>query len=183
MPLPEYGSPLPKSIKARGYEIRRAPLGGMLAALDRLKAAPGEFLAAMTRDGVSAADPIGAALRVAPGYVIGLIGDLTGIGREKLESDPEVGLDGLLEIADAWLEINGIINFTQAAWSVWAAWKGRGPTAGCIGSSQERSGSGSGSGSCLRITTLTRLAEYFASTRSLSSPARNANTATSGTAP
>jgi hypothetical protein len=181
--MPEYGSPFPKSVSVRGYEIKRVSLGRMLAALERIKDAPKEFFEQTLKNGANAADPIGVALQVAPGYVIALIGELTGIGREKLETDPEVGLDGLLEIADAWLDINGVINFIRAARIVWMAWKGRAAKDGCIELSPERFGSGSESGSCLRTTTLTRLAEYLGNTRNSSNPARKESIETSGAAP
>ena len=44
-----------------------------------------------------------------------LLAALTGIPEEQLLNDPGIGLDGLMEILNAWLEVNNIENFISAA--------------------------------------------------------------------
>lgn len=124
---------LPKDREVRGYTIKRAPLGAYLAAMTDINDAPKEMFAAvfpgmemqevlasfrtLTKDGLY--QIIMRAISVLPGYVLRLVSKLTGIAEEKLKNDPAIGLDGLAEIMNAWLEVNGIENFLRALGPLW----------------------------------------------------------------
>ena len=47
--------------------------------------------------------------------MVGLIAALTEIPEDTLRNDPQIGADGLLEIVDAFLEVNAAENFIRAA--------------------------------------------------------------------
>ena len=120
---------LMKSETVRGYEIRRLPLGEYLRALDALRGAPRTLLAACFPGEDAAqvlahlahidADGLGElmlrAMAVVPGEAVRLIAQLTGVPEEKLLGDPQIGLDGVAQIMEAFWRINGLGNFTQAA--------------------------------------------------------------------
>ena len=120
---------LPKSKTVRGYEIKRMPLGAYLQALQLMQEFPRDVAAKMlpngnvsalleqlkTLDREATVDLILRALAIIPEQLMGLIARLTGIARNKLLNDPEIGADGLAEIIDAWLEVNGAENFIRAA--------------------------------------------------------------------
>jgi hypothetical protein len=55
------------------------------------------------------------AFAAVPKYVAILLSGLTGISEENLLNDPAIGLDGLVEIISAWVEVNNIENFMNAA--------------------------------------------------------------------
>jgi len=120
---------LPQSREVRGCVIKRMPLGAYLSALQTLKDFPQETAAKLIPEG-----DIGTllerlkhidrqmltelflnALAVLPEQMIALIAKLTGIPSKKLLTDTDIGLDGLAEIVDAWLEVNGAENFFRAA--------------------------------------------------------------------
>lgn len=53
------------------------------------------------------------ALTVLPGEMVRLFARLSGVEEQALLEDPRIGLDGLGEMAEAWLEVNGIENFIK----------------------------------------------------------------------
>ena len=120
---------LKESETVHGYEIRRLPLGEYLRALDALRQAPRTLLAAcfpgedaaqvLARLAKIDADGLGElmlrAMAVVPGEAVRLIAQLTGVPEEKLLGDPQIGLDGVAQIMEAFWRINGLGNFTQAA--------------------------------------------------------------------
>ena len=118
-----------QSETVRGYEIRRLPLGEYLRALDALRNAPKALLAACFPGEDAAqvlsklshidADGLGKlllrAMTVVPGEAVRLVGVLTGVPEERLLGDPQIGLDGMAQMLEAFWRINGLGNFTQAA--------------------------------------------------------------------
>jgi len=120
---------LPRSVTVRGCEIRRMPLGKYLQAINMLERFPRETAAKLVPDG-DVADVLDAlktldrqklidfalkALAVVPGQAAGLIAALTEIPEETLLNDERIGADGLMEIINAWLEVNAAENFILAA--------------------------------------------------------------------
>ena len=53
------------------------------------------------------------ALAVLPGEMVRLFAKLSGVDEQALLEDARIGLDGLGEMAEAWLEVNGIENFIR----------------------------------------------------------------------
>lgn len=120
---------LKESETVRGYEIRRLPLGEYLRALDVLREAPRTLLAACFPGEDASqvlahlaridADGLGElmlrAMAVVPGEAVRLIARLTGVPEERLLGDPQIGLDGVAQMIEAFWRINGLGNFTQAA--------------------------------------------------------------------
>jgi hypothetical protein len=120
---------LPRSAIVRGCEIRKMPLGKYLQAIRLLetfpretaeKLVPGGELSGVletlkTLDRSKLIDLALKALTVVPEQAVALISALTDIPKEKLLSDEAIGADGLLEIVDAWLTVNGAENFMRAA--------------------------------------------------------------------
>ena len=53
------------------------------------------------------------ALAVLPGEMVRLFAKLSGVEEQALLEDARIGLDGLGEMAEAWLEVNGIENFIK----------------------------------------------------------------------
>lgn len=120
---------IPKARRVRGYEITRMPIGRFLAATQAFGDAPGEalaqlfpdmaageivtYFARLDRDGLRTL--FMRALTILPGYAVKLFAELSGLEEEKLLNDPKIGLDGLCEMAEAWLEVNGIENFIKTA--------------------------------------------------------------------
>lgn len=124
---------LPKAQKVRGYTIDRMPIGRFLRATQILQEIPGDLmrqlfpgveaedilhqLSSLTKDGLQAL--FTRALGVLPEYVVRLFAELSGIEEEKLLTDPVIGLDGLCEMLNVWIEVNGIENFIEAAGALW----------------------------------------------------------------
>ena len=50
-----------------------------------------------------------------PAYAVRPFAQLSGSDERRLRDDPAVGLDGLAEMALAWMEVNGVENFINAA--------------------------------------------------------------------
>ncbi len=116
---------LPKSVTVRGYEIKKMPLGAFLQATEALQdlplrlmaaAFPGEdlggvlgHLKTLDKDGLVQLLLRGVA--AVPAQVIPLFAQLSGIPQESLLQDEAVGLDGLMEMILAWIEVNGLENF------------------------------------------------------------------------
>ena len=120
---------VPRGKVVRGYAIERMPIGRFLKATQMLEDAPEDVLKrlfpgaeagdvlrqlkGLTKDGLQAL--FMRAMTVLPGYAVRLFAQLSGIDEDALLTDPNVGLDGLAEMAVAWAEVNGIENFTVAA--------------------------------------------------------------------
>ena len=76
----------------------------------------GEALRELTRaDGPMLQKLIAGALRVAPEHLLRAVSVLTGITPEALTEDAAIGLDGLTEILQAWVEVNYLGDFPKAA--------------------------------------------------------------------
>lgn len=128
---------LPQSRNVRGYEISRAPLGAFLQAIKQLQDFPELLMRSLFPDmnlqeillalKTSDADFLGQAfvriLSIAPEQALRLIARLTGVPENKLKSDPDIGVDGLMDIVVAWYEVNQIENFMRAARSLWTRTK------------------------------------------------------------
>lgn len=118
---------LPKSRAVRGYEIRKMPIGAFLEACSLLEELPGTALRLLfpeKKEGDILAELAGLdkdklqelflrALAVLPGEMVRLFARLSGVEEQALLEDPRIGLDGLGEMAEAWLEVNGIENFIK----------------------------------------------------------------------
>lgn len=116
-------------VKVRNYIIKRMPLGQFLRGLEIIKGAPTEFMEAIfpgkeineviqLLKGINSdllSSLIVQALGVVPNLAIKLFAELSGIEEDKLLNDPNIGLDGLMELINAWIEINGIAVFTKGA--------------------------------------------------------------------
>ena len=120
---------LPREKTIRGYTIRRMPIGQFLTALQTLRELPGEMLdlllpgltpqTMLSRFKALTAQEIKEMavrlLTVLPGYGTRLLACLMGIEEGDLLNDELIGLDGLMEMLEGWMELNGIENFIQAA--------------------------------------------------------------------
>ena len=120
---------LPGSVTVRGQTIRRMPLGRYLQAIRMLESFPRNVAARLVPDGEIAGvletlktldrnkllDLVLKALTVVPEQAVKLIAALTEIPEDTLLNDARIGADGLLEIVDAWLEVNAAENFINAA--------------------------------------------------------------------
>lgn len=118
---------LPKSRMVRGYEIRKMPIGAFLEACSLLEELPGTALRLLfpeKKEGDILAELAGLdkdklqelflrALAVLPGEMVRLFARLSGVEEQALLEDARIGLDGLGEMAEAWLEVNGIENFIK----------------------------------------------------------------------
>ena len=117
---------LPKARKVRGYTIERMPIGRFLAAARRLDEVPGQVLrrlfpgaedavralASLDRAGLIAL--YARALTVLPDEAVTVFAELASLDEKALRDDPNVGLDGLMEMIEAW-EVNNLENFIIAA--------------------------------------------------------------------
>ena len=120
---------LPKSRNVRGCMIKRMPLGAYLQAIQTIKDFPKDIAARMIPEGDLGTlleqlkhvdrnlmiDLLLKAMAIVPEQMVTLIARLTGIPEKKLMTDAAIGADGLAEILDAWLEVNGAENFLRAA--------------------------------------------------------------------
>ena len=114
------GLSLPKTEKVCGYEIKKMPIAPYLTAIERLSGLPEELMNACfpgkspsdvleqltSIDKDSFTELLAGAFMAAPRYIIGLVADLTGISGDALINDPGIGLDGLVEIIDKFIEVN-----------------------------------------------------------------------------
>jgi len=115
-------SPFPVSRTVCGYEIKRMPLGRFIRAIDKIGRIPVEMIMAafpgktLTEIGSQAtmAELITAMMRNTGDTVLEILSELLGIDTQVLENDVNIGLPGLLEMFDAWMELNDIENFTRA---------------------------------------------------------------------
>lgn len=122
---------LPQSRTVRGYDIKRMPIGAYVAAMQGLNTKkitddliealfPGmkidEVLTSLkTIDTAMLGDLVVRAFVAVPQIAATLLAGLTGIPANNLLDDPAIGLDGLVEIIQAWIEVNNIENFINAA--------------------------------------------------------------------
>lgn len=129
---------LPEAHTVRGYQIKRMPIGVFLQAMRGLQDFPAkaldgifpgmrleEILASLkVCDTALIGQMIVRALGVVPDEAVALLANITGIPAKDLLTDENIGLDGLLEIIDAWIEVNGLENFMNAARALLAKVKG-----------------------------------------------------------
>ena len=122
---------LPAARTVRGYEIGRMPIGRFLRAARRIDGVPQEVLrrlfpgaqdaaralASLDREGLIAL--CARALTVLPDEAVTVFAELAGLDEQALRDDPNVGLDGLLEMIEAWMEVNNLENFIGAARALW----------------------------------------------------------------
>ena len=107
---------LPKSRTVRGYEIRKMPIGAFLEACSLLEELPGTALRLLfpeKKEGDILAELAGLTKDKLPGEMVRLFARLSGVEEQTLLEDARIGLDGLGEMAEAWLEVNGIENFIK----------------------------------------------------------------------
>lgn len=113
----------------RGYTVRKMPLGAFLRASSALSSLP-EQLLQTAFPGQTAEEILRSmetltpqtllralqnALQSAPGQVVRVFCELSGLSDEELLNDPALGPDGLLLLMEAWAEVNGLQNFIAAA--------------------------------------------------------------------
>ncbi|MBE5801691.1 MAG: hypothetical protein E7319_05315 [Clostridiales bacterium] len=120
---------LPRERMVRGYAIRRMPIGQYLRAAQTLRdwpedvlprllpgLHPGNLLNRLRRLTAEEMQTLfQRALAILPGYAVSLFAALSGIEERALLEDEAIGLDGLMEMLEAWLHVNGIENFIKAA--------------------------------------------------------------------
>lgn len=143
---------LPRERMVRGYPIRRMPIGQFLAALQTLRDLPEEMLDTLLPGltpktllsrlrTVTAQEWKGMLIRlvtVLPGYGISLLARLVGVEESALLQDEAIGLDGLGEMLEAWVDVNGIENFIKAAGALQGKVRNSITHSGSSGSSQQR---------------------------------------------
>lgn len=118
---------IPKSKIVCGYEIRKLHLGAYLSALEALNDLPRELIAACflesngdilkglaDLDGDKLIEMVTRALSVIPSFAVELIARLIEADAEALKNDRRVGLNGLVEMMIAWIEVNDFENFLSA---------------------------------------------------------------------
>jgi hypothetical protein len=103
-----------------GYKIKKMPIGAYLRAVARLEGLPDDLMDACfpganlsgVLDNLSRLTEntlttiIGGLLKSAPQYLLALISEISGVSVENLENDPMIGLDGLIDIIVAVVEVN-----------------------------------------------------------------------------
>ena len=113
---------LGNSVVLYGYEIKKLPIGDYLRALSKISGAKEEIAEKAfngltltealsrinTMKGKELADFLAYFVENAPRAVLAFVCELTGIDAEKIVSDEKVGLLGMLEIIDAFVEVNGL---------------------------------------------------------------------------
>jgi hypothetical protein len=116
---------MPQSCTVRGCEIKRAPLGAFLQALKLVEDFPPQMMEAvfpqmslreivlMMKSGSQDMlwQIFTRALMIVPDQAVKLIAQLTMIPESKLNNDPNIGADGIVEIVNAWYEVNRIESF------------------------------------------------------------------------
>lgn len=115
------------SVTVHGYEIKRAPVGKFISALQVLETVPIDmvkvvFETANLQDVLAGLKDLNQerlmalivkALTVLPNKVIEVFAELAELDKEKLLNDAELGISGLMDLITKWVEINGIVNFTR----------------------------------------------------------------------
>lgn len=122
---------LPAARTVRGYEIGRMPIGRFLRAARRIDGLPREVLARLFPEAEDAVRALASldreglialcarALAVLPDEAVRVFAELAGLDEQALRDDPNVGLDGLMEMIGAWMEVNNLENFMSAARALW----------------------------------------------------------------
>jgi len=113
------------SVTLYGYEIKKLPIGAYLRALGKISGAK-EELAERIFDGLTLTEAIGKLntmkgseladflvyfVETAPKAALEFVCELLGIDAEKIKEDEKVGLTGIFEIVDAFIEVNGLKKF------------------------------------------------------------------------
>jgi len=113
----------------RGYEVKRLPLGEYLRVMEAIREMP-ETVMKVCFPQMDAMQMLGRlreidaqgltelllrAMDVVPDEAIKLLGMITGIPADALYADPAIGLDGMMELLEAFWRLNGIENFMRAA--------------------------------------------------------------------
>ena len=110
------------------YAVKKMPIGAYLNALNRLQTMPEDFMKKVfpgkTPQGVldefknineeSLVNLAMAFFVGIPTYAIGFISDLTGIPEEDIINDESIGIDGITEIIEVFIEVNGLGKCIQA---------------------------------------------------------------------
>ena len=121
----------PAARTVRGYELGRRPIGRFLRAARRIDGVPKEVLARLFPDAEDAVRALASldragliglcarAVTVLPDEAVRVFAELAGLDEKALRDDPNVGLDGLLEMIEAWMEVNNLENFIGAARALW----------------------------------------------------------------
>lgn len=119
---------LPRSQNVRGYEIRRLPLGKYLQAMEMLRHTPERMLRACF-PGMSTEAALGELRRIDAQMLLNLMSNGAGalcqelarlmavtmdIDEQALLADENVGLDGLMEMVEAFWTLNRMENFIGA---------------------------------------------------------------------
>ena len=118
---------LPMTRRVRGYVVRRMPLGAFLSALGALEGLPGELmervfpgkslrqaLLELRMMDAAGLGRLGAkVMAAAPELLLRAAQELTGISEDELRTDPALGVEGFVELLEAWAEVNGIENFIR----------------------------------------------------------------------
>lgn len=119
---------VPSEVRVRGYVVKRMPLGRYLTAMQLLGTLPGELMevcfpgqsiqdviaALRGADGGTLAAWLTKLLAVAPERLIGLLSALLDITEQELLDDAALGLDGLIDLVNAWIEVNNLAGFLKA---------------------------------------------------------------------
>lgn len=120
---------LPKAKKVCGYEIKKQPIGTYLQTLEILTTMPADFMATCfpnkepgeileqltTIDKNGLMELITGVCVAAPKYIIEIVAELTSIDKETIINDENIGIDGLLEIIEAFIEVNNLGKSLQSA--------------------------------------------------------------------
>lgn len=125
----------PKVKTVRGYEVRKLHLGAYVDAIDAIQGIPTELIKKCFSDengdilaSLSGIDANGIVqlfmrvLAVVPEYAIELCAKLLEIDVNSLKSDRAIGLDGMVELITAWVEVNDIENFIKAVHDLKTSW-------------------------------------------------------------
>ena len=103
------------------------PIGRFLRAARRIDGLPQEVLRRLFPHAQDAARALASldraglialyarALTVLPDEAVTVFAELTGLDEKALRDDPNVGLDGLMKMIEAWMEVNNLENFIIAA--------------------------------------------------------------------
>lgn len=117
---------IPAARKVRGYTITRMPIGRFLNAMQLLNELPENIIMQMfpqsenplaqlkTLTKTDLQSIVIRAFTVLPAEAVRIFSELAGIEAGELLDDPNVGMDGLAEMALAWVEVNGLENFMNA---------------------------------------------------------------------
>lgn len=116
---------LKKEKNIRGYEIKKLPIGAFLNGMEKLQDIPRDFLVKIFPD--KSYDEIleyflnineekllelGVIIfSVFPKYIICFFAEITGIDEERLVNDENLGIDGFMELLNAFIEVNELGKF------------------------------------------------------------------------